>query len=89
MSDLPEETLAKSDRLPVFRPTETKPAVIVAAVASADAVHPLLLDDPPNIVPLHWHEGSPFPAAKRKIARRSIGKKRGTAIASNARASGL
>jgi hypothetical protein len=53
-----------------------------------DAVESPIPDDPSKIVPRHWHEGNALPAAKRKLTRRPIGKKRETTIASNARANG-
>lgn len=88
MASSPEDSLAKSDRLPVFRPSETKPAAALAAAAPAEAVQPPIPDDSPNIVPRHWHEGSALPAAKRKLTRRQISKKRDTTVASNAHANG-
>jgi hypothetical protein len=89
IATLPGDTLAKSDRLPVFRPTETKSAAVVATVDPTDAVQPPIPDIPPKIVPRHWHEGGALPAAKRKLTRRSIGKKRDTTVASNVHVNGL
>ena len=86
----PEDTLGKSDRLPVFHPTDAtqEQATVTAAVAPVEAVQPLKQDNPPKIVPRHWHEGEAIPGAKHKPARRSSSKKGDTTIASIARASG-
>jgi hypothetical protein len=89
-ASLPEDTLGKSDRLPEFHPTEVKQeeATVTPAVAPMEAVQPSVQDDPPKIVPRHWHEGDTIRGAKRKLTRRSTGKRSDTTIASNARANG-
>jgi hypothetical protein len=85
MASVPADTLAKSDRLAVLHPTETKQTAIVA-VAPADAVQPSSLDNRPMIVPRHWHEASALPTAKRKLTHRPSSKRPDMTIASNSRA---
>jgi hypothetical protein len=82
----PEDILAKSDRLPVYHPNDAARAATVAAVISTVATQAPASDDPPKIVPRHWHEGNALPATKRKLSRRPPGKNRNTTVASNAHA---
>jgi hypothetical protein len=87
-ANLQEDTLAKSDRLPVFPHSETKQAAVpsLSAVVPVNAVQPPIPDDPPKIVARHWHEGNSLPGMKRKLIRRTTGKRRDTTIASDTRA---
>jgi hypothetical protein len=87
--NLPGDTLAKADRLPVFRPAEAKQSATLspAEIAPVNTVQPTIPHDHPTIVARHWHEGDVLPVAKRKPNRAS-GRKQDTTIASSARANG-
>ena len=85
---MPEELLAKSDRLPVFYPIEAKreQVNVTAAAAPPKTAQLPKQDDTPKIVPRHWHEGETVPGAKHKLTRRLSGKGSNTTVASNGRA---
>jgi hypothetical protein len=84
----PEETLAKSDRLPILHPIEAKreQVTLTAAAAPPQTAQLPKQDDTPKIVPRHWHEGETIPGAKHKLTRRLSGKGSNTTVASNRRA---
>ena len=84
---LQEDTLAKADRLPVFKQTDTRQAstVSLAAVAPADVVEQRTPNELPKIVGRHWHEGR---SLVPKPTRRSASKKGDTTIASTVHANG-
>jgi hypothetical protein len=71
------DTLAKADRLPVFRQPEAEQAakLSMAAVAPAVALTPpddvqAPVAEEPKIVARHWHAGDPIPKGKRNSERR-------------------